>query len=103
VLRKACNRLMLVGSGWVSTACTWLRRGSTPAADTLWPRNLTAVAAKTHFLLLLAGYNDVIQVAEDEGEARQDAVHPPLEGVARVAQPGVQMAVFLMFAGCIGI
>jgi hypothetical protein len=66
------------------------------------------------FLLVPAGYNDVIQVAEDEGEARQDAVHHPLEGVARIAQPEGhaakleqperrQMAVFLMSAGCIGI
>jgi len=38
-------------------------------------------------LLVSAGYDDVVQVAEDEGEARQDAVHHPLEGVARVAQP----------------
>jgi hypothetical protein len=42
------------------------------------------------FLLVPAGYNDVIQVAEDEGEARQDAVHHPLEGVARIAQPGCE-------------
>ncbi len=64
------------------------------------------------FLFISAGYDEVVQVAEDEGEARQDAIHHPLEVVARVAQPkrrnsnkpnGVQMAVFLMSAGCIGI
>ncbi len=34
-------------------------------------------------LFVSAGYDDVVQVAEDEGEARQDAIHHPLEGVAR--------------------
>jgi hypothetical protein len=38
-------------------------------------------------LLVPAGYDDVIQVAEDEGKACQDGVHHTLEGVARVAQP----------------
>ena len=68
----------------------------------MWPRTSTAVAAnKAHLaqprenfsqmlqmiLLVPAGYDDVILVAVDEGEARQDGVHHPLEGVARVAQP----------------
>ncbi len=36
-------------------------------------------------LLISAGDDDVVQVAEDEGEACQDAVHHALEGVACVA------------------
>ncbi len=65
-------------------------------------------------LLVSAGNDNIVKVSEDEGGACQDAVHHALEGVARVAQPerhaaklnnpnGVQMVVFLMSAGCIGI
>ncbi len=35
-------------------------------------------------LLVPAGNDDVVQVAEDEGKACQDAVHHALEGVARI-------------------
>ncbi len=65
-------------------------------------------------LLVSAGDDNVVKVAEDKGESRQDPVHHALEGVAPLrslkgmrrnsnSPNGVQMAVFLMSAGCIGI
>ncbi len=96
---------MLVGLGWASTACTWLQRGSTPAADTLWTfrqkNAFLCVDDQTRItqpgedcpqmlqmlLLVLAGDDDAVQVAEDEGMPHQDLVHHALECVARIAQP----------------
>jgi hypothetical protein len=38
-------------------------------------------------LLVSAGYDDVVQVAINEREPRQDPVNHALEGVARITQP----------------
>jgi hypothetical protein len=64
-------------------------------------------------LLISAGNDNVVKVAEVKGESRQDPVHHALEGVACIAQPEGHAAKLEQFdwcadgclsdAGCIGL